>query len=80
MGAIAAATEHGGERAPRMQRLSWLVVGAILLAAGMVHSTPARADFELTAPNGRRIQLKDDGTWQYADMAGKDQAADKADG
>ena len=79
MGAIAAATEPGGKWAPRMQRLPWRVVGALLLAAGMALSAPAQADFELTAPDGRRIQLKDDGTWKYADATVKDRSADKAD-
>jgi len=33
--------------------------------AGIMVANLARADFELTGPDGRRIMLKDDGTWQY---------------
>lgn len=32
-------------------------------------SGPARADFEVADPTGRRIFLKPDGTWRYADGA-----------
>jgi hypothetical protein len=37
--------------------------------------TGARADFELTDAQGRRIQLKDDGTWRYLDAPDKGPAA-----
>jgi hypothetical protein len=38
----------------------------------------ALADFELTAPDGRRVLLKDDGTWQYLDAdKGKDKGKEK---
>ena len=30
------------------------------------------ADFNVTGPDGRRIQLKDDGTWKYEAATGKD--------
>jgi len=50
-----------------------LTVVALSLLACMLVAAPARADFELTAPDGRRILLKDDGTWQYVD---KGQPAD----
>ena len=46
----------------------WLcVLGALSLGAPL-----ARADFEVTAPDGRRILLKDDKTWAYVEkQAGK---------
>jgi hypothetical protein len=35
------------------------------------------ADFEVTGPDGRRILLKDDGTWRFGDAAGEAQAIGK---
>ena len=60
-----------------MKRAYWSVLGKVLLVAGMALSLPALADFEVTGPDGRRIVLKDDGTWQYVDARGKAQAGDK---
>jgi hypothetical protein len=52
----------------------------IVLALGALSSAPvARADFEVTGPDGRRIVLKDDGTWRYVDAA-VGQAAKDGDG
>ncbi len=47
----------------------------------MVLSSPAQADFELTRPDGRRVLLKDDGTWQYLESTDKNRApeSDKAE-
>jgi hypothetical protein len=39
--------------------------------AALLACTTALADFELTAPDGRRVLLKDDGTWRYVEGAGK---------
>ena len=53
------------------RRYSDLIAGVLLvtgLALALAHA--AHADFEVTAPDGRRILLKDDGTWRYSD--GKD--------
>ncbi len=61
-----------------MKRSSSLVVGVSVLAAAMSLSHAARADFELTDPQGRRILLKDNGTWQYMEAGDKDQANDRA--
>lgn len=56
-----------------MQRHTLLA--AALLAAGLVlGASAARADFEVTGPDGRRILLKDDGTWRYVDAAARDPA------
>lgn len=48
-----------------------------LLACIVLGLTPqARADFSLTAPDGRRVLLKDDGTWKYEEStAGKSAGA-----
>ena len=56
-----------------MKRLGWLVAGSVLLLAGMALSHAAQADFELTGSDGRRILLKDDGTWRYVEEKEKDQ-------
>ena len=60
-----------------MKRLGWLVAGSVLLLAGMAPSHAAQADFELTAPDGRRILLKDDGTWRYVQAKEKEQSKEK---
>ena len=39
--------------------------GALLLVAALGLASAAAADFEVTGPDGRRILLKDDGTWRY---------------
>lgn len=41
------------------------LAGAFVLLA--LAAAPAHADFELQDPGGRRILLKDDGTWRYLD-------------
>jgi hypothetical protein len=44
---------------------------ACFLALAALGAQAARADFELTAPDGRRVLLKDDGSWQYVDDKAK---------
>ena len=53
-------------------------VAAILLTCIVLGSIPdARADLSLVAPDGRKVLLKDDGTWKYDDAKdGKTAAAD----
>jgi hypothetical protein len=54
------------------------MVGATaILALGMALSDPVRGDFELAAPDGRRILLMDNGTWRYAEETDEDQAEGK---
>ena len=49
------------------KRTAWLRAGAgALLLAGLCLQA-ARADFELSDATGRRILLKDDGTWSYVE-------------
>ena len=54
-----------------MKRADWLKAGSALLVAGLVVSQPVRADFELSGPDGRRILLKDDRSWQYVESKDK---------
>ena len=62
-----------------MKRSILTAAGSALLVAGMALSHVARADFELTAPDGRRILLMDNGTWQLrAKRTDKDQAEGKS--
>ena len=60
-----------------MKRRIWLVAEGILFIAGMGLSLAAQGDFELTAPDGRRLLLKDDGTWRYLEAKGKERADDE---
>ncbi len=40
-----------------------------VLLLGLCAAAPAHADFELRDADGRRILLKDDGSWRYVDAA-----------
>ena len=60
-----------------MKRPIWLVAAGILFIADMGLSHATQGDFELTAPDGRRLLLKDNGTWQYLDSKDKELADDK---
>ena len=50
---------------------------AIVLMTGFAALCAVAADFEVTGPDGRRILVKDDGTWRYVDAKGKEPAKDK---
>jgi hypothetical protein len=52
----------------------------ILFIAGTGLSFVAHGDFEVTAPDGQRVLLKDNGTWQYLKAKGKEPAGDKNEG
>jgi len=67
-------------QAQRMKSSVWSVAGELLLVAGMALSPVALADVELTGPDGRRILLKDNGTWRYVEAAERDPAEDKGKG
>ena len=54
-----------------MKQSSKLV--ASFFAAALSLSLGAHADFQVTGPDGRRILLKDNGTWRYIERAGKDE-------
>ena len=53
------------------------MVGSALVATGLAFSHPTRADFELTLPDGRRVLLKDDRTWQYLDSKARSAKEEK---
>ena len=62
----------------KLQRSNRLSLARVLLVAGLALSHTAQADFELTGPDGRRILLKDDGTWQHLEASGKARSDDKS--
>ena len=55
------------------RRHIWVAAGSVLVAAGLAFPA-AGADFELSAPDGRRVILYDNGTWRYGEATAKDQA------
>jgi hypothetical protein len=56
----------------RMPAKASSLLFAMLWAALAASGVQAAADLELTTPDGRRVLLKDDRTWRYADEAGPD--------
>jgi hypothetical protein len=56
------------------KRLS-MATTIVMLALGATCSIGASADFELTAPDGRKVLLKRDGTWSYIEGTAKPAAA-----
>lgn len=50
-----------------MTRHAWMTAAATLLVAALSPLSAARADFEVTGPDGRRIMLKNDSTWSYVE-------------
>jgi hypothetical protein len=60
-----------------MKRRPSKAVPGILLVAALGIASAAAADFEVSAPDGRRILLKDDGTWRYVEEADKAAAKEK---
>jgi len=61
-----------------MKRSERALLGNFLLVGALAFAPPALGDFELTAPDGRRVLLKDDGTWRYVEGMWKDLAEDKS--
>ena len=60
-----------------MRRKLWISAGMAFLLGALAPLSSARADFEVTGPDGRRILLKDDGTWSYREAAGEVKDADR---
>lgn len=60
-----------------MRRQLWISAAMAFLLGALAPLSSARADFEVTGPDGRRILLKDDGTWRYREAAGEDNSAEK---
>jgi hypothetical protein len=52
-----------------MRRSVGPLAARLLVVVSMAVATAAQGDFELTGPDGRRILLKDDGTWHYGESA-----------
>jgi hypothetical protein len=62
-----------------VHRAGWALFAASLTASVMgVAGMAAAADIELVTPEGRKVILKDDGTWRYADAAAPPDAAASA--
>jgi hypothetical protein len=55
----------------RMDKIKGLAAAMLLLVGGLAVPPIALADMVLTAPDGRKVQLKDDGSWRYQESAGK---------
>jgi hypothetical protein len=53
---------------------------SLIVAAGIGVAHAAQADLEMTAPDGRRVLLKENGTWSYVDAKPKVAADEKSDG
>jgi hypothetical protein len=71
-------------RMPAMtKKHRWTRACGVAIGAVLGFALAVAADFEVTGPDGRRILLKDDGTWQYvegkggAKEAAKEPARDK---
>ena len=60
-----------------MEPMQSIRIVGILLVAGAVFSHSAQADFEVAGPDGRRILLKDDGSWQRVPASDKNHTDDK---
>ena len=63
-----------------MKRFILTAAGSVILAAGMALSCAVRADFELAGPDGRRIRLMDNGTWQYVEAKDRAEGKTKVEG
>lgn len=61
----------------RMDTVLW-GAAAFALAAVLAQPLPAMADTVVSGPDGRKIVLKDDGTWRYQDAAAAAKAEPKA--
>jgi hypothetical protein len=54
-----------------MKKHRWLRACGVVIGAALGFTLAVGADFEVNGPDGRRILLKGDGTWQYVDGKGK---------
>ena len=63
---------------PGMRKIQWWARGcSLLVCAALGLALAVAADFEVTGPDGRRILLKDDGTWSYVEGKGAAKKAPK---
>ena len=63
----------------RLDTVLWGAAASVVLSAMLALPMPAMADMVVSAPDGRKIVLKDDGTWRYQDAAGTTKADPKGD-
>src|SRR4029453_3536903 len=61
-----------------MKRPSFNGAAGILIVFGISLVPALAADIEVTGPDGRRILLKDDGTWRYVETKEKEASKEKA--
>lgn len=76
-GCYIAIAKFDDELAQNMKQPIWIFAARALLVAVTAFSYAARADIELAGPDGRRILLKDNGTWLYVEGKEKDRTADQ---
>jgi hypothetical protein len=57
-----------------MKHSTRIAVAAVLLTAGMAVWQLARADIEAATPDGRRVLLRDNGTWTYVETRPREAA------
>jgi Protein of unknown function (DUF3157) len=62
-----------------MKRPSFSGAAGILIVFGISLVPALAADIEVTGPDGRRILLKDDGTWRYVQTKEKEASKDKSE-
>jgi hypothetical protein len=68
-----------GSSTLRVRRAAWALLAAVLTASVIGGTGIATAaDIEVVTPEGRKVTLKDDGTWRYADAAAPPDAAASA--
>jgi hypothetical protein len=63
-----------------MKHSTRIAVAAVLLTAGMAVWQLARADIEAATPDGRRVLLRDNGTWTYVETRPREAAPTEAKG
>jgi hypothetical protein len=63
-----------------MKKRLWIATATFVFAFGTAYAIAASADFEVTAPDGRKILLKGDGTWSYVEETKKEGSAKQPDG
>ncbi len=60
-----------------MTQRPWVSTALALLVGTVAPLSAALADFEVTAPDGRRILVKDDGTWRQVEAAAPETTKEK---
>jgi len=63
-----------------MKHSTRIAAAAVLLTVGMAAGQVARADMEAATPDGRRVLLRDNGTWTYVETRSREAAPTEAKG